>query len=277
MPIGAVRPRVHGPAGGVVPRRGAGVSSPPLAERLRRVASGSVGERPVVPATAPRRSALLAPFVLGVLVGVGLMTTLWFNLPRGGAPTPTRRAEAPAVPNAAGGTMPVWTVCFTPGGACTDLLVTTLAGARREVLVQAYSFTSPPVAEALEAAQRRGVRVRVILDDSQLSERYSVADGLRAHGVEVWIDDPSGIAHNKVMVVDGQAVVTGSFNFSRSAQSRNAENLLVLRDAAIAARYAENWERRRAASQIFEAASRPAAANDDEPETPKRPARHGLF
>jgi phosphatidylserine/phosphatidylglycerophosphate/cardiolipin synthase-like enzyme len=156
--------------------------------------------------------------------------------------------------------------------------VAAIGVARREVLVQAYSFTSPPIAEALEAAKRRGARVRIIVDDSQLSERYTQADEVARAGLEVWVDDPSGIAHNKVIVIDGELVITGSFNFSRSAQDRNVENLLLIRDPALATQYAVNWERRRALSVPYAQAARPPAANDNERDQRKRSnARFGLF
>lgn len=173
-------------------------------------------------------------------------------------------------------------MCFTPGGDCAGLIARAVGEARREVLVQAYAFTSAPVAEALARAAARGVRVRVVLDDSQLGERYTVAAYLDRRGVEVWVDDPPGIAHNKVMVLDRAAVLTGSFNFSRAAQERNTENLVLLRDPALAAAYAENWERRRAESAPLDEARRALAARassgeGDAAETPKRPPRVGLF
>ena len=174
--------------------------------------------------------------------------------------------------------MPRPVVCFTPGNDCTARILDAIGSARQEVLVQAYSFTSPPIARALEEAKRRGVQVRIIVDDSQMTERYSQADEVARAGLEVWVDDPSGIAHSKVMVIDRDTVITGSFNFSRSAQERNAENLLVLRDVALAAQYLDNWERRRAVSVPFAEAGRPPAANDNERDQRKRSsARFGLF
>jgi phosphatidylserine/phosphatidylglycerophosphate/cardiolipin synthase-like enzyme len=209
----------------------------------------------------------IVPFLGGVLLGA-LLAWGWFT---------TEGAPGPAAP---GGGIPRPAVCFTPGGDCTDRIVEAIGAARREVLVQAYSFTSPPIVQALEAAAARGVRVRIVVDDSQLTERYSLADEAARAGLEVWVDDPSGIAHNKVMVIDGTVVITGSFNFSRSAQERNAENLLVLRDPGLASRYAENWERRRAVSLPFAQAARPPAANDNDNERDQRKrsgARYGLF
>jgi len=134
-----------------------------------------------------------------------------------------------------------WEVCFTPGGDCTGRIVDTIAAAQHTVLVQAYSFTSAPIAKALVDAKKRGVDVRAILDKSQRTERYSGADFLVNGGVPVLIDTVHAIAHNKVMVIDGNMVITGSFNFTKAAQEKNAENLLVIRDAELAALYAANW------------------------------------
>ena len=134
------------------------------------------------------------------------------------------------------------TVCFTPGQDCTGVIVREIDSARSTVLVQAYSFTSAPVAEALARAKRRGIDVRAILDRSQRSERYSGATFLANAGIPVLIDEVHAIAHNKVMVIDSSKVITGSFNFTKAAQDHNAENLLVIRDPSIAALYAQNWQ-----------------------------------
>jgi phosphatidylserine/phosphatidylglycerophosphate/cardiolipin synthase-like enzyme len=132
-------------------------------------------------------------------------------------------------------------VCFTPGQDCEGVVVATIRAAQREILVQAYSFTSPEISKALIDAHRRGVTVKVVLDKSQRSEKYSSADFLANQGISVVIDARHAIAHNKVMVLDNIRVISGSYNYTRSAQERNAENLMVLRDAGLAKMYAENW------------------------------------
>ena len=58
----------------------------------------------------------------------------------------------------------------------------------------------------------------------------------------VQIDDKHQIAHNKIMIIDGETVITGSFNFTKSAEEHNAENLLVIRSKELAAKYAANWQ-----------------------------------
>ena len=80
-------------------------------------------------------------------------------------------------------------VYFSPGGGCTEAVVTELSKAKTTVLVQAYSFTSAPIAKALVDAHRRGVDVKVILDRSQRSERYSSADFVTHAGIPTFIDD----------------------------------------------------------------------------------------
>lgn len=133
-------------------------------------------------------------------------------------------------------------VYFSPKGGCTDAVVENLNKATNTVLVQAYSFTSAPIAKALVDAQKRGVKVRVILDKSQRTEKYSEADFLLHEGVPTWIDAKHAIAHNKIMVIDGKTILTGSFNFTKAAEIDNAENLLVIQDPKLAYTYTTNWQ-----------------------------------
>jgi len=133
-------------------------------------------------------------------------------------------------------------VYFSPKGGCTEAIVDSLRTATNTILVQAYSFTSAPIAKALVDAHKRGVNVTVILDKSQRTERYSEADFFLHADIPTFIDARHNIAHNKIMVIDGHKILTGSFNFTKAAESENAENLLVIDDAALAARYAENWK-----------------------------------
>lgn len=133
-------------------------------------------------------------------------------------------------------------VFFSPKGGCTEAVVANLNKATSTVIVQAYSFTSAPIAKALVDAQKRGVKVRVILDKSQRTEQYSEADFLLHAGVPTWIDAKHAIAHNKIMVIDGKTILTGSFNFTKAAEENNAENLLVIQDQKLAYTYTTNWQ-----------------------------------
>ena len=133
-------------------------------------------------------------------------------------------------------------VHFSPGGGCTDAIVREIRGARREVLVQAFSLTSAPIAGALRDAFRRGVKVTALLDDSNQSDRYTAATFLANAKIPTYVDAAHAIAHNKIMVIDGGTVITGSFNFTKAAQNSNAENVLIIKDSpGLVRAYQENF------------------------------------
>lgn len=143
-------------------------------------------------------------------------------------------------------------VVFSPSGGCTDAVVGELRKARQSVDIQAYAFTSTAIAKAVVDASGRGVRVRVLLDRSQKLDRYSAATYLSSCQIPVYIDEQTGIAHNKVMLIDGHVVITGSFNLTRAAEERNAENLLILHDRPrLYAAYEANFEHHLAHSTAF--------------------------
>lgn len=146
---------------------------------------------------------------------------------------------------------PTWQVYFSPKGGCTDAIIRELNKAKSTVLVQAYSFTSAPIAKALLNAHKRGVKVEVILDKSQRTDQYSSATFFYNSGIPVKIDSQHAIAHNKVMVIDGETVITGSFNFTKAAEENNAENLLIMHDKKLASLYIKNWEEHAQHSEIY--------------------------
>ncbi len=143
-------------------------------------------------------------------------------------------------------------IFFSPRGGCTEAVVNAITQAKSEILVQAYSFTSAPVAKALVNAHKRGVHVQIILDRSQRKERYCSADFTSHAGIPTYMDAAHAIAHNKIMAIDKAVVITGSFNFTRAAEEKNAENLLVIRSKEIAKSYIDNWERHKGHSERYD-------------------------
>lgn len=130
---------------------------------------------------------------------------------------------------------------FTPPAGVAKHVVDAIDRAQQEVLVQAYGFTHNALAQAVIRAHQRGLKVSVLLDEkSDHTNRY-VLTLFKDAQVNVRLDGKHAIAHNKVMVIDGDIVVTGSFNFTNSAETRNAENLLILKGGQLGAAYRENW------------------------------------
>lgn len=136
-------------------------------------------------------------------------------------------------------------------------IVHSIGLARRQVLVQAFSFTHPGIARALIEAHRRGVEVKLIADREQTEKMTrGQVPGIAAAGVPVWLDDAHQSAHNKVMVIDAgmpdAIVITGSFNFTKAAQYKNAENVLMLGSSpSLSDAYARNWQAHLVHSQPF--------------------------
>lgn len=151
---------------------------------------------------------------------------------------------------------PGWEVYFSPRGGATDALVREISAAKRTILVQAYGLTSVKIAAALAAAHKRGLNIRVILDKSQRTEKYSSATFLANAGIAVQIDSKHAKAHNKVMIIDEEIVITGSFNFSTAAEESNAENLLIIRDKRLAEIYTKNFEDHEKHSEVYRSTAR---------------------
>jgi phosphatidylserine/phosphatidylglycerophosphate/cardiolipin synthase-like enzyme len=133
-------------------------------------------------------------------------------------------------------------IYFSPKGGCTDAIINEIEQAKTEILVQAYSFTSAPIAKALMNAYKKGIKVQVILDRSQKSQKYTSATFLINSGIPTYIDSKHAIAHNKKMIIDKEIVITGSFNFTKAAEEKNAENLLIITSKDLAKIYIGNWK-----------------------------------
>lgn len=148
-------------------------------------------------------------------------------------------------------------VAFSPGDQPTRLIVGAIQAARKQILVQAFSFTHREIADALLAARWRGVDVSVVADRRQTFKlKNSVVPLLASRGVAVFLDGRHDSAHDKVMVIDAaegrSTIITGSFNFTFAAHHKNAENLLVVRgNAPLAKAYLDNWQRHRQHAQAY--------------------------
>lgn len=119
-------------------------------------------------------------------------------------------------------------VLFSPDGGCADRIIEEIASARKIIRVQAYFFTSEPIADALVEARERGIRIEVILDKSQEKMTYGRWRVLRREGIRIYFDREHATANNKIILIDDRTVITGSYNYTRAAEEKNAENLLLI-------------------------------------------------
>jgi phosphatidylserine/phosphatidylglycerophosphate/cardiolipin synthase-like enzyme len=120
-------------------------------------------------------------------------------------------------------------VYFSPKGGCQEAIVRELKKARREILVQAYSFTADPLTFGLVEAKKLGVNVEIVLDKSNEIDRYSDLHFFIENSMDVKIDHDHAISHNKIIIIDNKVVITGSYNFTNQAEHENAENVIILK------------------------------------------------
>jgi len=171
------------------------------------------------------RTIALSPLVL-LFLSAGVV------IAQAALPSPTPAATETGV-----------SVYFSPRGDCQDAAVAQFTKAQTSIDVMAYHLTASPIAKALSDAHKRGVRVRVVLDSDAAGQKYSEATYLSNAGIDTRIDRKHVAMHNKVMIIDGLTVITGSYNFTKAAEERNAENMLVIEGRSkIAAAYLANFE-----------------------------------
>jgi phosphatidylserine/phosphatidylglycerophosphate/cardiolipin synthase-like enzyme len=136
----------------------------------------------------------------------------------------------------------VVSTCFSPKGGCRDMVINAIRNAKHSVYMEGYYITSKSIVNALvKAYQDNRLAVAVIADKSQKRIRNKLLDVMADAGMTVSIDNQHAIFHDKILIIDGEFVVEGSFNFTDSAESRNAENMLVLKSKCLVQRYMDNF------------------------------------
>lgn len=135
--------------------------------------------------------------------------------------------------------------CFTPAENCRQKIIDMILNAKESILVQAYYFTDFSIAEALVKAKKREVQVKIILDKGQIDDKNRIIPYLRKNQLEVYIDHQPAIAHSKVIIIDNEVVIGGSYNYTDSAATRNAENVTIIKNREFAKKFVINWQNRK--------------------------------
>lgn len=135
-----------------------------------------------------------------------------------------------------------WEVYFSPDGGAANRLIYWLDRSNKSVCAMIYSFTNDDIAAAFIRARQRGVDIKISMDKQQHTVSGSEYQTLLNNSIPTRVDERSGLMHNKVAVIDGKIVITGSYNWSNAAEERNRENLIIIQDPALAATYQNNCE-----------------------------------
>lgn len=134
-------------------------------------------------------------------------------------------------------------VLFSPQDECGREILERLNSAEKSIELAMYQLTSRTLSNALASAARRGVTVRVFLDGENAEEYYSKADFLKKNGVLVKTEKGDGLMHNKFCVIDGKTVVSGSYNWTVSADLKNDENVIIIESDKIANIYRKQFDK----------------------------------
>ncbi len=132
-------------------------------------------------------------------------------------------------------------VYFSPKGGCTKAIIKEIDNATLEVLVQAHSFSSALIAKALATAKNRAAGVEIIIDKSQSKDKSAIMASLIRAGIPIYTDATHAVFHSNIIIIDKTTVITGSFSFTKTAEERNGEDLIIIKSKDLAGIYIDNF------------------------------------
>ena len=140
---------------------------------------------------------------------------------------------------------------FSPGDDCWQKIVSLLNSARHSIDICVFTITDNRIAEPIQAAHRRGIKVRVITDNDKANDRGSDAERLAHAGIEVRVDRTDHHMHHKYATFDGKRLLTGSYNWTRSAAEYNEENFIITDNSNLVAEFQGEFERLWKLCEVF--------------------------
>jgi len=135
------------------------------------------------------------------------------------------------------------TVYFSPGDECRQVIVHQLGSALSSVDICVYTISDDNITEEIVNCHKRKIKVRIITDDEKIKDLGSDIWTLAAYGIETRIDRSPHYMHHKFAIFDNAAVITGSYNWTRSAAEYNQENLLLTDDKRAVYTYKQEFEK----------------------------------
>jgi phosphatidylserine/phosphatidylglycerophosphate/cardiolipin synthase-like enzyme len=134
-------------------------------------------------------------------------------------------------------------VYFSPEDGVAQHVLQRLAVAKRSIHFMAFSYTANTIADAMVAKVKAGLTVRGVFESQNAGGTGSAFSRLKQGGVDVFQDGNCSILHHKVIVIDARTVITGSYNFTGSAEKDNDENLVIVDDPTLARAFLEEFQR----------------------------------
>jgi len=134
-------------------------------------------------------------------------------------------------------------VFFSPEDNIEDIIIQEIAFAQKNIHFMLFSFTSSKIGEALIDKFNEGIKIYGLLEKRGSQTKYSQYIKMKIEGLPIKLDKNKGNMHHKVMIIDNKKVITGSFNFSKNANLKNDENIIILEDSKIARLYLKEFHK----------------------------------
>jgi len=133
-------------------------------------------------------------------------------------------------------------VYFSPGNECKNAIIHHIKQAKETVEICVFTISDNDISRQILASHKKGIRIKVITDDEKINDIGSDIREMYDAGIPVRIDGTRSLMHNKFCVVDGEIIITGSYNWTNSAADRNFENILVNNNFKVVKSYQQEFE-----------------------------------
>ncbi|MCD4794628.1 MAG: FAM83 family protein [Bacteroidales bacterium] len=134
-------------------------------------------------------------------------------------------------------------IYFSPGTDCLNAIVDTLRNAKRKAKICVFTISDNRIVDAVKEMQLNGVNIKIISDNDKRYDMGNDIDYIAKLGIDVKLDTTSAHMHHKFAVIDDTITITGSYNWTRSAETKNYENILITDSKDVAKAYGREFDK----------------------------------
>lgn len=134
-------------------------------------------------------------------------------------------------------------VHFSPDDPCAERIIRMFQSTRRNADIAVFTITDNRISRAISDAHDRGIKIRIISDNDKSQDLGSDIESLAKSGIEVRVDQTEHHMHHKYAIFDHQHLLTGSYNWTRSASLHNSENFLITADDYLVGQFRKAFQR----------------------------------
>jgi mitochondrial cardiolipin hydrolase len=131
---------------------------------------------------------------------------------------------------------------FSPGDACRNVIINQINSATSQLNICVFTISDDSITDAILTSHKRGTHIRIITDNDKSHDEGSDIEQIAREGIQVKMDRTPNHMHHKFMVTDERALITGSYNWTRSAAKFNQENIVLSKEAGLIKSYLKEFD-----------------------------------